>query len=230
MNVRVNTLGKNIFYSMSAIILFVLFIVVAFLTIGQQGIDFDEAVGTWAAEHTSSLFESVMKLISIIGSSEVVVLATGLIGLILLIKRKWKSFFMFFVLSLGGVVLNFVTKLIVQRARPGDEAKMLEVFNIEFEIQSYSFPSGHTMRAVVLFLFIAYLAVHYLRNNLAKTIITLASLAFIVLVAWSRVVLDAHYATDIIGGLFMAGAWYFFCLLLFNRPKKMTDTIYLHRR
>lgn len=207
----------------------VLFIATAILTAGQLGLRLDEAVGTWAENNTISIVETLMKYISIIGSSEVILLITGLIGLILLIKRNWNTFFLFFVLSLGGVLLNLVTKLIVQRARPGDEVKLIEVFNFEFELQSYSFPSGHTMRATILFLFIAYLALRYLKNSIAKWIITIASIVLLLLVAWSRVVLDAHYVTDIIGGLFMAAAWFFFCLILFSRKPKQKKPIYLHR-
>lgn len=207
----------------------VLFIATAILTAGQLGLRLDEAVGTWAENNTISIVETLMKYISIIGSSEVILLLTGLIGLILLIKRNWNTFFLFFVLSLGGVLLNLVTKLIVQRARPGDEVKLIEVFNFEFELQSYSFPSGHTMRATILFLFIAYLALRYLKNSIAKWIITIASIVLLLLVAWSRVVLDAHYVTDIIGGLFMAAAWFFFCLILFSRKPKQKKPIYLHR-
>src|SRR5690625_3785889 len=142
---------KRTFLITSAIFLF-LFIVVALLTSGTTGLLIDEKFA-YEAQHVSSMMENVMGYVSYVGSSEVILIITILIGLVFLIKRQWQPFFFFFVVSVGGVILNLVLKLLVQRARPGDEAKLIEVFNFQVELQSYSFPSGHTMRATILFAF-----------------------------------------------------------------------------
>src|SRR5699024_6509879 len=117
---RVNILQNQQANTLLTVLFFILFVTTAIVTAGDLGLRLDESAGNWAANNTASALQSIMKYISIIGSTEVILLATGLIGLILLIKRNWKAFFLFFVLSLGGVLLNLVTKLIVQRARPGD--------------------------------------------------------------------------------------------------------------
>src|SRR5699024_1495280 len=154
---------------------------------------------------------------------------TVVIGLVLLVKRKWKNFFFFFVLSLGGVILNFVMKMLVKRERPGDETSNIEVFNITFDIPSYSFPSGHTMRATIFFLFLVFLVVRYAARISVKSLLTLIFVVMIGLVALSRIILDAHYVTDIIGAIVLSVGWFFLCGFFFIRPKENDNYFYLNR-
>src|SRR5699024_10917183 len=147
-----------------------LFVVVALLTTGTQGFLIDENVSYWADQQTNALVLKLMEIASVIGSSEMILLMTVIIGLIFLIKRNWHHFFFFFVLSVGGVILNLVLKMVVRRARPGDEVSFIEVFNFNFEIQSYSFPSGHTMRATIFFLFLMYVAFYFGKRMIMQII------------------------------------------------------------
>jgi len=220
---------KRTFLITSAIFLF-LFIVVALLTSGTTGLLIDEKFA-YEAQHVSSMMENVMGYVSYVGSSEVILIITILIGLVFLIKRQWQPFFFFFVVSVGGVILNLVLKLLVQRARPGDEAKLIEVFNFQVELQSYSFPSGHTMRATILFAFIVYLLIYYLRHRAWKIGGTIFFIILLLGVAWSRVVLDAHFVTDIVGGVLISISWFFLCLAFFYKPKsgRRISYTYLHR-
>ena len=202
-----------------AIIFSLLFIFVANITSGSLGVTIDEAFANWADQQTNAFINQLMNFASIIGSSEVILLVTVLIGLYFLIKRYWHHFFFFFVLSVGGVILNLTLKLLVKRARPDDEVSFIEVFDYTFELQSYSFPSGHTMRATILFLFIMYLAIYGLKQTMFKTIAIIGSIVLLLLVALSRIMLDAHYATDIIGAIVISLAWFFLCLNLFYSTK-----------
>ncbi|HLQ82442.1 MAG TPA: phosphatase PAP2 family protein [Pseudogracilibacillus sp.] len=202
-----------------AVIFSLLFIFVANITSGSLGVRLDEVFANWADQQTNTLINQLMSFASIIGSSEVILLVTVLIGLYFLIKRYWHHFFFFFVLSVGGVILNLTLKLLVKRARPDDEVSFIEVFDYTFELQSYSFPSGHTMRATILFLFIIYLAISGLKRTVFKTIAIIGSIVLLLLVALSRIMLDAHYATDIIGAIVISLAWFFLCLNFFYPTK-----------
>lgn len=202
-----------------AVIFSLLFIFVANITSGSLGVRLDEAFANWADQQTNTFINQLMSFASIIGSSEVILLVTVLIGLYFLIKRYWHHFFFFFVLSVGGVILNLTLKLLVKRARPDDEVSFIEVFDYTFELQSYSFPSGHTMRATILFLFIIYLAISGLKQTIFKTIAIIGSIVLLLLVALSRIMLDAHYATDIIGAIVISLAWFFLCLNFFYPTK-----------
>src|SRR5699024_7138980 len=119
---------NKMFLILSGLFLF-LFLVAVLITSGNAGFMMDESVAYWADQQDSAFILKLMEIASVIGSSEVILLVTVIIGLVLLVKRNWHHFFFFFVLSVGGVVLNLGLKMLIQRARPGDEAKYIEVFN-----------------------------------------------------------------------------------------------------
>lgn len=212
-----------------SIISLLLFVSVVYVIVGTQGTSFDETISNWATKMTSSFLLKVMNGISILGSTTFILLLTGLLGLFFLLRRDWNDFFFLFILSVGDVILSIVIKMTVQRERPGLEASHVEVFNYSLDIPSYSFPSGHTMRATMFFLFIAYLAIRYLYNQSVKTVVVIGSISIILLVAMSRIFLDAHYATDTLGAIFISTAWFFFCSYLFVRRDRFSDMYYINR-
>jgi len=218
--------SRNNLFLMIAIVFALIFAGVVFMTAGSLGTSIDEGLANWADGKNETVLASIMKVASIIGSSEVIMLITVAIGLYFLMRRHWRHFFFFFVLSVGGVILNLALKMFIQRTRPGDEAEMIEVFNYTFELQSYSFPSGHAMRASILFLFLIYLAVYSFRNIPLKIGLIIIYISILLSVALSRIMLDAHYATDVIGAVIVSIAWFFLCLYFFYKPKDTSFSMY----
>lgn len=199
------------------------------LTSGTQGFLMDENVAYWADQNSTPFMEMIMKYASFIGSSEIILIVTVLVGLILLIKRNWRNLFFFFTLSVGGVILNLALKMIIRRARPGDEVSYIEVFNMNLKIQSYSFPSGHTMRATILFLFLMYLAYLFIKNRAIQVILYLACIGLLFAVALSRIMLDAHFVTDIAGAVLISISWFYLCVFIFHQQKRASSPMYIHR-
>lgn len=221
--------SRNKTFLILAGVFFFLFLMVVFITSGNSGFVMDETVAYWADQNDSAVFAKWMEIASVIGSSEVILLVTVILGFVLLIKRSWRHFFFFFVVSVGGVLLNLGLKMLIQRARPGDEAKFIEVFNYNFEMQSYSFPSGHTMRATIFFLFLIYLAIYSMKSMSVKLLSIILYIVLLLSVALSRIMLDAHYVTDVLGAVVVSIAWFFLCLYFFYRPQRSTYGMYLHR-
>src|SRR5699024_763145 len=93
-------------------------------------------------------------------------------------------------------------------ASPGDEISYIEVFDFNFELQSYSFPSGHTMRATILLLFLMYVAFYFGKRMYMQIIAYAIYAILIVFVALSRVILEAHFFTDILGAIIISFAWF----------------------
>ncbi|MBQ6220602.1 MAG: phosphatase PAP2 family protein [Methanosphaera sp.] len=130
------------------------------------------------------------------------VLALIFISIYLAYNKEWGRFTL---LSLGvaGVCCEFV-KLSVARLRPYAVVDNIKCIYanvagqdpLNFKIQGYSLPSGHTMMATNLFLAIPI----YIRNNLYIAI----GLIGVLIVALSRVGLGVHFPTDTIAGFIIA--------------------------
>lgn len=206
-------------YLMTAVVFFIFFFIVTLITSGQTGLLLDEMVISWVTGITSVSTLKTMEVISVLGSSEVILLVTIIIGLILLIKRNWRQFFFFFTVSVGGVFLNLLLKTLIKRERPGDEVSYIEAFNVQLEIQSYSFPSGHTMRTTILLMFLMYLIYLYGSSQVTKLVSSIGLTILLLLIAASRVILDAHFITDVVGALFVATGWFFLILYFFHKER-----------
>lgn len=127
-----------------------------------------------------------------------------------------------YVLTGGGILLNFTLKVAFQRERPG-ELKSIEVFGHTLEIASYSFPSGHTMRTVLLFSFLIFICYKYLSEKFTKAAVISALIALIGLVALSRIITGAHFPSDILAAITISISWFYLCLwgIQHKLPKKL---------
>lgn len=96
---------------------------------------------------------------------------------------------------LGATALAHLFKLAVERPRP-DLYAVLGHIPLDA-----SYPSAHTMQAVAVALSLAALAGSH-RVYLAPFLLALA-----VLVAWSRLHLQVHFASDVLFGAVAAGLW-----------------------
>ena len=99
---------------------------------------------------------------------------------------------------------NALVKLGFQRARPGGEIGVRET--------DLSFPSGHSVTAIVVFVGFAILAWHApLPRPLAAAVCAVLAVCAVG-IPWSRLALGAHYATDVAGGLLLGAG--FLCAAL----------------
>lgn len=143
------------------------------------------------------------------------VIALIFISIYLAYNKEWGKFTL---LSLGmaGVCCEFV-KVTVARLRPYAVVDKIKCIHanvpdqnpLDFKIQGYSLPSGHTMMATNLFLAIPI----YVRNYLYVVI----GLIGVLIVALSRVGLGVHFPTDTIVGFIIAFAIILILSRIFNR-------------
>ena len=102
------------------------------------------------------------------------------------------------VATLGSTIFTFLSKLLFQRDRP--------VHILLFE-QTDSFPSGHATITVALYGFLAYTAIRFSRNFSQQVRIVVMTVFFSILVGLSRIVLNEHYLSDVLGGYLVGTLW-----------------------
>jgi membrane-associated phospholipid phosphatase len=84
------------------------------------------------------------------------------------------------------------TKFLVERPRPSGF--------------SFGFPSGHTTAAATLAFIVVYVVGREPLPRLLRHAIQVLALAVMVLVGWARIVLGAHWPTDVLGGFLLGAA------------------------
>lgn len=105
----------------------------------------------------------------------------------------------------GGMLLNVAMKHTFARARPWFEEPIVQ-------LSTYSFPSGHTVSATVLYGLLACYGLGRARSRPARLAIVLAACTMVALVAGSRLYLGAHYLSDVLAGLAEGAAWLAICI------------------
>jgi membrane-associated phospholipid phosphatase len=109
-----------------------------------------------------------------------------------------------FVLGLGGEVATTLVKLIVERPRPPGAS------DIEAFVTAASYPSGHTVRIVVMAgLLVAAFAG---QRGLARWLPIAAAIAWALLVGCARIASREHWASDVLGGWLLGAAWLILCV------------------
>lgn len=151
----------------------------------------------------------MMRVITEAGSVLFLTIATVIVVIYLLLRKKNKWMILFFAVNMIGIsIITRVLKEIFKRERP----EILE----QFDGTGFSFPSGHSTGAIAFYGFIIYMIwKHNLRKWLKWLfIIILASLA--ILIPFSRVVLGVHFFTDIVAGIALSFAWLMMCIMVFE--------------
>jgi membrane-associated phospholipid phosphatase len=146
-----------------------------------------------------------------IGDSKWTLVPTGLLGLVLFVAGRyvrlghriaamcrWLSaafFFIFASVAMSGIAANLI-KAIVGRGRPKllDQSGFTGFDPFTFNANFHSFPSGHTNTAFALALAVSFLIPRWRSGLLAAAAV----------VGFSRVAVNAHFLTDVLGGAALA--------------------------
>ena len=178
------------------------------MEIWQQQFYIDDVIKQWLDSIAGPTFDVIMGRITDLGSPlAFYIMAAG--GLIYFIYRKKMIWGIFLVLNLftAWIIMN-LSKILFLRERPAGEHLT--------HAAGYSFPSGHAMLSLVFYGFIIYYLLTQVRNRQSK--IAAGLLVFLILlIGVSRIYLNVHFATDVLGGFIMGGV----LLILFIQAFKV---------
>jgi len=131
---------------------------------------------------------------------QVIIVIVTLLSIYFLYKHYWRELAMLLISSAGGsFVWNFIVNYFA-RPRPAEQTG-LAVRTIP------SFPSGHTMSAIIVYGFLAYLLVPKMPSRFWKWMLVSAMAAIILFDGFSRIFQGSHYLTDVLAGYALGLAW-----------------------
>lgn len=163
----------------------------------------------WAQETFG--YNEFLEKFHVIGNTSTILSLTVLLCVVLIIfKKSWKSA-IFALLSVGGGYgLNNLLKGVYKRPRP----------EIEDQLTSYSFPSGHTMGTTVFMLTLVYVLNAEFFKVRPKRWLYAVALVMIAIVALSRVAGYRHYLTDVSAAFFISVAFVILITYFYNKMKR----------
>jgi membrane-associated phospholipid phosphatase len=129
------------------------------------------------------------------------VLALAAILLLALRRRSWTPVLLVAAAGVGSLAMTIAGKDIIGRHRP------LHIDAIPPFETSPSFPSGHTLNATVIAGVVAYLILLRRRSAAGRTVTIVAAVVIAVVVGFTRILLGAHWFTDVLAGWLLGAAW-----------------------
>jgi undecaprenyl-diphosphatase len=165
----------------------------------------DLEFSNWLHHNGNPTITAVMFAATFFGSTLAVIIISAGLGLYLLWKKHTPWIITLGVCVFGGSLLNRLLKFLFRRPRPHFDDPILT-------LTSYSFPSGHTMMATVLFGTIAAYLFTRTRSVAARALIIAGAVLSVLLVAFSRIYLGAHYLSDVLAAMAEGTAWLALCL------------------
>jgi membrane-associated phospholipid phosphatase len=168
----------------------------------------DAAAAEWGARHATPVSTAVMRALTWLGSTIVVVaLALGAGAVEWYRRRRWTALAFMLTVVLGQNLIANGVKLLLHRERPPTPWLA--------DASGWSFPSGHSAAAAAVYAALAVLLGRGLRWRV-KAWLGTAAAALTVAVATSRVLLGVHWVTDVVAGVALGLGWLVVCSVAFG--------------
>ncbi len=186
------------------------FVTTPHLALSNPFAGIDHRAASWFHSHLTHTFVTVLRAITEFGSSEWIAIVLSVAVLLFVFKRWWLSLATLVVAVPGGMLLNELVKILVHRHRPFEDGWFVDW-------SGYSFASGHTIGATLLYGQLALLIVPVIKSRRSRVLIFSAAAFLVAIVGFSRIALGAHYLTDVLAGIIFGVAWLTVCLFV-SRP------------
>jgi undecaprenyl-diphosphatase len=187
----------NFLLSHRVLIVGALFAVVASITVAVTRFghvnELDAEASARAQEHMTQESTTWAGHLADLASTRTALMVTVVGALLLLATRHWRgalALALAYPVTQGAVQL---LKMIVERPRPEANAAMTEA-------HGFSFPSAHSATSVAVYATIAFILIRASRHGHSRVAVASLAAVLVLGVGLSRVLLGAHYPTDVLAG------------------------------
>jgi len=175
---------------------------------GTDVTPFDRSILYWMRAHRAPALTAAATALARTGSPPVIVgIAAGAALLGLVWKRVRGAAWTLPIAVIGSGVIIQGVKLVVKRPRPSFFAPLLHE-------SGFSFPSGHSLIAMVVYGLLGFFVLHLFRNHIARLIVRIVTVLLVFSIGVSRVYVGVHFPTDVLAGWTAGVPWLITCLAL----------------
>lgn len=173
----------------------------------------DKIVSDFVHHHfVSNGATEIMKSITYFASKQFLIIAFAVLALwAVFFKKDIRLAIEILIIGITGHLINSSLKETFKRVRPADP--------LMDPLRNFSFPSGHASSGIIFYGLIAYLIWQSDLSRPAKFILSILSIAFALLIGFSRIYLGMHYASDVVAGFCIGFAWLVICLWVADKLK-----------
>jgi membrane protein DedA with SNARE-associated domain/membrane-associated phospholipid phosphatase len=176
--------------------------------------DADERLAAWFHAHSSAATTVVMRLVAALGGPIMVSIIGTVTALVLIITFDRARLLAFLLAVPGGLMAHVLLKAIVRREGPRWEDTL-----------KYSYPSGHTIAAVLLYGLLLVFAVQGTSNWRRRVILSIAAAGVISLVGMATMYLRNDYLSDVLAALAEGIAWLALCLTAVGALRRARNAV-----
>jgi len=175
----------------------------------------DHEVAGWFHAHLTRTFVTVLRTFTEFGSEEWIGVVLCALVLFFAWKRWWPSLVTLIIAVPGGMLLNEWLKVLVHRQRPFVDGPFVDW-------SGYSFASGHTIAATLLYGQLLLFVLPALKARHWRLLCIFSAASLVLLVGFSRIALGAHFLTDVLAAIIFGVTWLMVCMIAGKPMRRRT--------
>lgn len=169
----------------------------------------DKKVFEWIAPYQKEPLTGFFRFITLLGGYKFLVPANLLLFVVFLFLKNKQWAFRIPVIALSSLGLKVLLKESIQRLRPPEA--------LLGPASGFSFPSGHALMSMVFYGLLIFISFHAIQNRLFRYSLYFFLSLLILLIGFSRIYLQVHYASDVLAGFSIGCLWLLLSLWLMKK-------------
>ncbi len=198
-------MNKKLIYAVSSLIIFLAIFAIVIFSNHTIDVKISEGMNDINTIYLNSLFMFLGQYSNFI----MIAIALLFLGIFISMKKK-KQAWTFAIALACGFTIEKIIKFLFERQRPATQL----IQDLE-----NSFPSGHATFAIILFSLLIYFYKDEIKDKIRKNWFIAANIFLILFIGFSRIYINAHWLSDVVGGFTLGFFVLNFILFLFERKR-----------